>query len=60
MVLKVRPFKKNCTFVFFFKFVTKWWMNLHFHMILYHKKPIAHDVLPNRLMLVAFVFNFSK
>ena len=34
-------------FVFFFIFVTDWWINLHFYMILYNKKPIAHDVLPD-------------
>ena len=45
MILEVRPYKKFCTFNFFFIFVTNWWMHLHFYATLYHKKPIAHDVL---------------
>ena len=45
MVLQVPPYKKFCTFVFFFIFLTNWWMNLHFYMTLYHKKLIAHDHL---------------
>ena len=47
MVLRVRSYEKFLTCVFFFKFVTNWWMNLNFYMILYHKKPIAHDELPD-------------
>ena len=46
MVLQVWPYKIFLIFVFFFKFGTNWWMNLHFYIILYIKKPIAHDVLP--------------
>ena len=66
--------KKNRNFVFFFKFVTNWWMNLHFHMILNHEKPIVHDVLPEetqvqtqyvkfkvtRDKMVTFAFNFGQ
>ena len=44
MVLQVRLYKKNRTFVVFFKFVTNWWMALHFYMKLCQKKPIAHNV----------------
>ena len=46
MVFQVRPYKKFCTFVFFFIFVN-WWMILHFYMTLYHKKPLAHDEMPD-------------
>ena len=47
MVLQVRPYKKFLTFALFFKLVTNWWMNLYFYKLLYHKKAIAYDVLPN-------------
>ena len=76
MVLQVQPYKNNCNFVFVLKFLTYWWMNLHFYNKLYHKTPIVHDLLPSqtqvetqyvkfnvtpdKIIMVTFAFNFGQ
>ena len=61
-------------FAIFFKFVTNWWTNWHFLMILYHKKLTYHNVLPDETQvktqyvklkvtpdkIVTFVINASR
>ena len=59
MVSQVRLYKNFLTFVFFFKFVTNWWISLHFYMILCHKKPIAHDVLPDETQVETQYVKFN-
>ena len=47
MVFQLWPCKIILTFAIFFNFVTNWWTSWHFLMILYHKKLIYHNVLPD-------------
>ena len=47
MVLQVLLYKKFRSFVFVFIFMSSWLMNLPFYMIIYHKEPIAHNILPD-------------
>ena len=65
---------QNYSSAIFFKFVTNWWTNWHFSIILNHKKLIYHNVLPDETQaetqyvklkvtpdkMVIFVINVSR
>ena len=51
--------QKFLSFVFSFKFMTNWCMKLHFYMILYHKKPIAHVLLPDETQVETQYIKFK-